>query len=263
MTLCQIFGLYIYSARHLFDFIFFLNIFGCSGYVLKKGDSRTMTKSRYLKYTSLNTIAIIFFIFISSGCAQVEQIPGQVHEDLPNPVSDFTERDTFMIGLKWYQQGSFDIARKFWKPLSQEGDCDAEYAMGLLYYAGAGVRRSYGDALMLWTEAAEQGQTQAQIALGAAYSHRGISYASINCKKGCGVEKNLIIGYKWFGLGGKSGSVREAGIAQKSIEAISTQMTSEQIEEAQSKIKNWKPTPSECKSRGIIIAAPSATRVFY
>jgi len=222
-----------------------------------------MTKSRCLKYLSLNTIAIILLLIITAGCAQVEQIPEQVPEDLPNPVSDFTEKDKFKIGLRWYQQGSFDIAKKFWKPLAEEGDCDAQYSMGLLYYSGAGVRRNYEEAVILWREAADQGQGQAQIALGAAYSHTGISYVSINCKKGCSVEKDLTRGYMWFGLAGKSGSPKEVSIAQKSIERISTQMTSEQIEEAQSEINNWKPNPSKCKSRSLFIAAPSATRAFY
>lgn len=222
-----------------------------------------MTKSRYLKYLSLNTIAIILFLYIGSGCAQVEQIPEQVPEDLPNPVSDFTEKDNFKIGLKWYQQGSFDIAKKFWKPLAEEGDCDAEYAMGLLYYSGAGVRRNYDEAVMYWTDAARKGQTQAQNALGAAYTHMGVSYASINCKKGCGLKKNLIEGYRWYGLASKSGSPREVKTAQISIERISAQMSTEQIEQAQNEIGLWKPAPSKCRSRGIIIAAPSATRAFY
>lgn len=222
-----------------------------------------MREYRYQKYLYLNTIAVILLITIIAGCAQVEQIPERLPKDLPNPVSDFTEKDKFKIGLRWYQQGSFDIAKKFWKPLAQEGDCDAQYTMGLLYYSGAGVRRNHEKAVALWTEAARQGQGQAQIALGAAYSHTGISYVSINCKKGCGVEKNLTEGYMWFGLASKLGSPRVVSIAEKSIERISTKMSSGQIEEAQSEIDIWEPVPSQCKSRGIFILAPSATRAFY
>ncbi len=227
------------------------------------GRDYSMKEYRYLKSLCLKTVVITLFVTVVAGCTQVEQIPKQVSKDLPNPVRDFTEKDKFKIGLRWYQQGSFDIARKFWKPLAEEGDCDAQYSMGLLYYSAAGVRRNYGEAVMLWKEAAEQGQIQAQIALGTAYSHIGISYASINCKKGCGVEKNLVRGYKWFGLAGKLGRPRDVRIAEKSIERITPKMSSEQIEEALSEINIWKPSPSECKSRGIFIAAPSATGAFY
>ena len=222
-----------------------------------------MKEYRDRKSHGLKPIAMVVILVITAGCAQVEQIPKQVPKDLPNPVSDFTEKDKFKIGLKWYQQGSFDIAKKFWKPLAEEGDCDAQYSMGLLYYSGAGVRRDFGKAAAFWTEAGEQEQVQAQIALGALYSHTGVSYASINCNKGCGMGKDLVEGYKWFGLASKSGSPREVGIAEKSIERICAQMSSVQIEEAQSEIYNWKPSPSECKSRGVFIIPPSATRSFY
>lgn len=187
------------------------------------------------------------------GCAQVKQIPGQVPKELPNPVSDFTEKDRYVVGLRWYQEGNFDIARKFWKPLAEDGDCDAQYTMGLLYYEGAGVRKSYGRAVELWSSAAQQGQAQAEIALGAVYSHIGIPYTPLNCKRGCGVMKDLVRGYKWFGLASKLGSPREVRIAEKSIVRISVEMSSEQIEQAKSKIKDWKPDPSQCKPRGLYI----------
>ena len=109
------------------------------------------------------TIAfVVIYIILVAGCAQVEQIPEQVPKELPNPVSDFTQKDKYMIGLRWYQQGNLDIAVKFWRPLAESGDCDAQYSMGLLYYRGAGVRKSYNRAVELWTGAAEQGQAQAQ-----------------------------------------------------------------------------------------------------
>ena len=135
--------------------------------------------------------------------------------------------------------------------------------MGLLYYSGAGVRRSYGNALTMWTRAAGQGQAQAQVALGAAYSRLYIPYISINCKRGCGVDKNLVEAYKWFGLASELGSPSEVRASQKSIAKITSDMTEEQISKAQSRVKDWEATPSSCKSRNILIAAPNATRAFY
>lgn len=218
----------------------------------------TLPKSKF--YSALY---ITFLIALCLSCAQVEQIPGQVHEDLPNPVGDFTQKDGFKIGLNWYRQSNFDIARKFWQPLAEAGDCDAEYAMGLLYYSGAGVRRSYDKALTLWSRAAGQGQAQAQVALGAVYSRLYIPYISINCKRGCGVDENLVEAYKWFGLAIEDGSVREVRASEKSISRISLDMSSEQIQEAQGEVKAFKPKPSRCESRNILIAAPNATRAFY
>lgn len=214
------------------------------------------------------TKALGFFICLSiisvlAGCAEVKEIPGQVKKDLPNPVSDFTEKDRFMIGLSWYQQGQFDIAKKFWEPLSERGDCDAEYTMGLLYYTGLGVGRSHDNAIILWNRAAEQAQPQAQVALGAAYSKLNVSYLYIDCKRGCGVNKNLIEAYKWFALASKYGSPREIAESERSKSKISAKMASEQIEEAQSLFEDWEPRPSKCKSRGVIVAAPRSIRSFY
>ena len=200
------------------------------------------------------TIAfVVIYIILVAGCAQVEQIPEQVPKELPNPVSDFTQKDKYMIGLRWYQQGNLDIAVKFWRPLAESGDCDAQYSMGLLYYRGAGVRKSYNRAVELWTGAAEQGQAQAQIALGAVYSRIRIPYTPINCKKGCGEDKDIVKGYKWFGLARNMGTPREIRVAEKSIERISAQMTPEQIEQAKTDIDDWKPTPAKCLSRGIYL----------
>ena len=208
------------------------------------------------------TLFLLVIVF-SAGCVEVKEIPGQVKEDIPNPISDFTEKDNFMIGLKWYQQGEFDIAKKFWEPLSERGDCDAEYAMGLLYFTGLGVGRSHDNAIILWNRAAEQAQPQAQVALGAAYSRLNVSYLYIDCGRGCGVNKNLIQGYKWFGLGSKYGSPREIAESERSKSKIAAMMTPEQMDEAQSLVDNWEPEPSKCKSRRVIVAAPRSIRSFY
>ena len=230
--------------------------------VESKGDS-AMRKFKLQMPGFLSAVFVMFIIAVCGGCAEVREIPGQVQQDLPNPVSDFTEKDKFIQGLNWYRQANFDIAKKFWKPLAESGDCDAEYAMGLLYYSGAGVRRSYDNALAQWTRAAEQGQAQAQVALGAAYSRLYIPYISINCKRGCGLDKNLVEAYKWFGIAIEDGTPREVRASEKSISRISLDMTPEQINEAQSEIEAFKPKPSRCKSRDLLIAAPTAARAFY
>lgn len=222
-----------------------------------------MPKLKYTKQRILGVISCFVIISLLAGCAEVKEIPGQVKDDIPNPVSDFTEKDNFMIGLEWYQQSQFDIAKKFWEPLSERGDCDAEYAMGLLYYTGLGVGRSHENAIILWTRAAEQAQPQAQVSLGAAYSGLNVSYLFIDCKRGCGVNKNLTQGYKWFSLASRYGSPREVVEAEKSKSKIAAKMTPEQIDQAKSVIGDWEPSPSKCKPRGVIVAAPRSVRSFY
>lgn len=195
----------------------------------------------------------LFVIMLSISCQQAKEIPSQVGEDLPNPVSDFTQKDRYKLGLRWYQQGQYDIARKMWKPLAENGDCDAEYALGLLYFNGLSVRKNRDTALEWWSRAAQQAQPQALNSLGVVYSYARVPYTTLDCRKGCGEAKNLQEAYKWFGLALEYGPPREVNFSQKSLDRISSEMTETQINEARAIIGNWQPSPSKCKSRNLFI----------
>ncbi|MCZ6865438.1 MAG: tetratricopeptide repeat protein [Candidatus Dadabacteria bacterium] len=197
-------------------------------------------------------LASLVLIF-SFSCQQAKEIPKQIPKELPNPVSDFTENDRYKLGLRWYQQGQYDIARKMWKPMAQNGDCDAQYALGLLYFNGLSVRKSYKNALTWWSRAAEQAQPQSLNTLGIVYAHLRVPYTSLDCKKGCGETKNLVKAYKWFGLAKEYGPPREIKAAQKSLDRISKEMSDAEIKEAQIMIDEWEPKPAKCKSRGLFI----------
>ena len=194
-----------------------------------------------------------FVLIFCLSCQQAKEIPGQIGEDVPNPVSDFTENDRYKLGLRWYQQGQYDIARKMWKPMAENGDCDAQYALGLLYFNGLSVRKSYGNALEWWGRAAEQAQPQALNSFGIVYAHLRVPYTTLDCTKGCGEAKNLVKAYKWFGLAVEYGPPREIKFAQKSIDRISSEMRDAQINEAKAMIEQWEPKPAKCKSRGLFI----------
>lgn len=215
-----------------------------------------MTAVNTLQKNIVTAVIALSLLCLSSGCQQVKEIPKEIPGQLPNPVRDFTEKDKFMIGLSWYKQRNYDIAAKFWGPLAEDGDCDAQYAMGLLYFEGVGVGKSYGDAVELWTKSAGQGQAQAQTSLGVVYSRISIPYPSLDCRRGCGEEKNLVAAYKWFGIAAEIGSPQEIRIARDSLNRIIPDMTSEQISEGDALIDAWKPNPLRCEPRGLYIVAP-------
>lgn len=195
----------------------------------------------------------LLILMLGMSCQQAKDIPAQVGEDIPNPVSDFTQKDRYKLGLRWYQQGQYDIARKMWKPLAENGDCDAEYALGLLYFNGLSVRKNRNTALEWWSRAAEQAQPQALNSLGVVYSYLRVPYTTLDCKKGCGEAKNLQEAYKWFGLAVEYGPPREIKFAQKSLDRISSEMTEAQINGSKAMIDEWEPKPSKCKSRNLFI----------
>lgn len=200
-------------------------------------------------------ILIIFnlLIILSISCQETKEIPGQIGEDLPNPVSDFTQKDRYKLGLRWYQQGEYNIARKMWQPMAQGGDCDAEYALGLLYFNGLSIRKNRSTAIQWWSRAASQAQPQALNSLGVVYSHSRIPYTTLDCRKGCGEAKNLVLAYKWYGLAAEYGPPREVNFAQKSLDRIGSEMTEREINKAKDLIKIWEPEPTECKSRELFI----------
>ena len=198
----------------------------------------------------------VLLIVFSMSCQQVREIPEEIPDQLPNPVRDFTQNDRYAIGLNWYRQGNYDIAAKFWKPLAAEGECDAQYAMGLLYFEGLGVGKSYGIAIDLWEKSAEQGQAQAQISLGVVYARISIPYTTLDCRRGCGEEKNLVQGYKWFGVAREIGSPHEMNVANDSMSRIVPEMTAEEVLKGEDLVQAWKPDPVNCNPRGMYIVGP-------
>lgn len=212
--------------------------------------------SEKVSKSGTNIVLLFAILILSLGCQQVKDIPDEIPGQLPNPVKDFTEKDNYIIGLNWYLQQNYQIAAKFWEPFAEEGDCDARYAMGLLYFDGLGVGQSYENAIRLWSESADQGQAQAQISLGVVYSRTSLPYTSLDCKKGCGQDKNLLKAYIWFGVAHEVGSPHEKKVAEESLNRIVPEMTPEQIREGDSLVEAWKPSPSLCETRGFYIVAP-------
>jgi hypothetical protein len=202
-----------------------------------------------LDVKTLNVAIIALFILVViifvASCQDMRQMKSQ----LPNPVRDFIEKDPYIIGLRWYEYGEYDIAHKYWEPLAKDGDCDAEFSMGLLYFEGRAVTKSYEKGRQWWTKAADKGQPQARISLGVMYSHTEIPYSLFQCRRGCGVNRDLIAAYKWFVLAGDSTSPREQNQAKKLLEKIKPEMTPEQISAAEGLIKKWRPDPSLCIPR--------------
>jgi hypothetical protein len=199
---------------------------------------------KILNANIIGFLILALFVLVVA-CQDMKQIKSQ----LPNPVRDFTEKDPYIIGLRWYEYGEYDIARKFWEPLAEDGDCDAEFSLGLLYFEGRAVTKSYEKAREWWTKAADQGQPQAQNVLGVMYSNSEIPYSPFQCGRGCGVNKDLIMAYKWFGLAGDSGFPREENQANRLIDKVKQEMTPEQISTGDKLIKQWEPDPSLCIPR--------------
>jgi TPR repeat protein len=88
---------------------------------------------------------------------------------------------------------------------AEEGDVDAQYNLGIIYYHGEGVPRDFDKALMWFHQAAEQNDADAQYTLGFMYG------------RGEGVEKDQKQSVAWFNKAAEQGHTGAQEILEKMI----------------------------------------------
>ena len=89
------------------------------------------------------------------------------------------------IGYKYYEKGLYEKAFEIWSKEVQQGDKEAMYNMGLLYFFGRGVDKNLTIAFNYCEKAAFKGSARAQNNLAFMYM------------EGMGIEKNFISAYAW------------------------------------------------------------------
>jgi len=168
------------------------------------------------------------------------------------------QNDPYILGILSFNSRNFEITKQYWKPLSDAGDCDAQYRYGTLYFFGTGVSQDYEAANKWWVAAANQGQAAAQMLLATMYAHDYMevhSYAFqsyFNCDNGCGYQKDMEVAYQWARLAERYSpyeSLREFTKARS--EQFKQSLTSEQISKAERYVQEWKPSPAPCQQRKI------------
>ena len=109
---------------------------------------------------------------------------------------------------------------------AEQGEADAQYHLGSMYYSGEGVPHDDEQAVQWYTKAAEQGHVDAQYNLALMY------------KNGEGVLQDYMIAYAWFNLAAFQGGE----LPRKNIDIILERMTPSQIEEGEKYSKELKTT---------------------
>ena len=74
-------------------------------------------------------------------------------------------------GVVAYNRGDYATALREWRPLAEQGDAEAQFNLGLMYYKGRGVPQDYAEAVKWYRKAAEQGVAEAQYNLGFMYNN--------------------------------------------------------------------------------------------
>ena len=103
---------------------------------------------------------------------------------------------SFDEGLAAYNRGDYETALRESKPLSKQGDAEAQFYLGLMYDNGQGVSQDYIAAMKWYKKAAERGYARAQYNLGVMYS------------EGDGAPKDNAKALKWFRKAAERGYAR-------------------------------------------------------
>ncbi len=76
----------------------------------------------------------------------------------------------FNAGVAAYKQGDYATALRELRPLAEQGNTNAQFMLGLMYYKGGGVPQDYAEAAKWYRKAAEQGNADAQYIHGLMHS---------------------------------------------------------------------------------------------
>ncbi len=131
----------------------------------------------------------------------------------------------YQEGIDAYKRGDYDTAMKEWRPLAEQGDAEAQWFLGSMYYQGKGVPQDDQEAVRWYRQAADQGDAYAQNTLAYMYEH------------GRGVPRNYVRAYMWASLAAAQGIEDSA----KGLEILEKKMTSDRLAEAQRLAREWTP----------------------
>ena len=167
-----------------------------------------------------------------------------------------------------YQKGNYKTALKLLTPLAENGDVRAQSTLGLIYYRGGrDVQKDDAQALRWFRLAADRGDAVAQLSLGLMYADgrgvpqdhdeaakwyrraadRGNPQAQYNLglwyAKGDGGPPNKVRAHMWFNLAAAhfpAADSRDRNAAVTSRDAVASNMTAEELADAQRLAREWK-----------------------
>ncbi len=170
-------------------------------------------------------------------------------------------RADFQAGVEAYEQGDYATALREWRPLAEEGDAEAQFYVGALYYHGEGVPQSNAEAARWYRRAADRGHAAAQHNLGVMlYTGEGMSVNAqealewfqraaeqghgpaqynlgIMYAEGSGTTPDNAQAYLWFSLAAEQNEAN----ATQARDFVAGRMTPAQLAEAKRLVHEWKP----------------------
>ncbi len=172
----------------------------------------------------------------------------------------------FDEGVAAYKRGDYATAIREWRPLAEQGDAEAQFFLGLMYYIGKGVTQDYAEAMRWYRKAAEQGHAEAQSFLGFMYAlglvvpqdytkavkwyRKAAERGNAKAQKflgdmyasGKGVPQDYAQAHIWYNLAASRyppGKGRDQAVKNRDL--LAERMTPAQLFEAQKLAREWRP----------------------
>ena len=123
-----------------------------------------------------------------------------------------------------YNDKNFAKAAELYRICADRGEAVCQSKLGLMYDNGQGVPQYHQEAARWYRLAADRGDVIAQVNLGLMYA------------VGRGVPKNLTEAYAWWAVAAATGNEP----AKRNMDAASRNMTSTQVEDAQTLAKEYR-----------------------
>lgn len=139
----------------------------------------------------------------------------------------------YQRGVKNYKPENAAQAVRELKPLAEQGNAEAQFNLGSLYYQGWGLPQDYMEAVQWFRKAAEQQHVYAQVTLGTIYAE-GVQGV---------IEKDYPQALMWFIFASAQGDLE----AMEFRDTLASRMTPAQIAEAQKMAREFKPQDAYTK----------------
>ena len=140
---------------------------------------------------------------------------------------------SYKKGMKNYRPEDAAAAVRDLKPLAEQGDAQAQFSLGSLYYQGLGVPQDYPEAVKWLTSAAGQRYLYAEVTLGGILSD-GVQDV---------IPKDYPQAHMWFSFAAAQGDAE----ALKLRDSLAMKMTPAQIAAAQKLAREFKPVNAYTK----------------
>ena len=124
---------------------------------------------------------LLVMVLAMVGCSEKPQIP-----TLKEKAEGGDAEAQSMLGFEYETKQDLKEAVKWYRKAAEQGDVDAQLALGDMYSDGRGVEKDFKGAAKWYRKAAEQGDVGSQSELGGMYS------------KGEGVEQDFKEAAKWY-----------------------------------------------------------------